>query len=139
VARRLILDSGAVIALAGGHPAARAMVANAVNDGAPVIIPAPVVAETTRGTNADAAVNRVIVRATGGVVLIDERVARLAGRLLRVLGAERTAHVPPTVDALIVAVALAIGGGIVLTGDPDDLGALAAPHPQIRILALDDI
>jgi predicted nucleic acid-binding protein len=139
VARRLILDSGAVIALAAGEPAALVVVAAAVADGAPVIIPAPVVAETTRGTNADAPVNRVIRRATGGVAPVDERVARLAGRLLRGLGDGRAAHAPPTVDALVVAVALAAGGGTILTGDRADLGALAADHPQVRILALADI
>ena len=134
--RRLILDSGAIIALARDEATTRAYVALALRDGAPVIVPAPVITETTRGTNADAAVNRVlrqVLGAAGAAAPIDERVARLAGRLLRRLGDTYTGHAPPTIDALIVAVAAARGGGTLLTSDPDDLNALAGDHPEIRV------
>ncbi|MDP9403815.1 MAG: hypothetical protein M3P85_10935 [Actinomycetota bacterium] len=38
-----------------------------------------------------------------------------------------------TADAIVVATAIEAGGGVVLTGDPDDLGALAARNPEMVI------
>ncbi len=37
------------------------------------------------------------------------------------------------IDALVVATAIRLGGGLILTHDPDDLSALAAGHPNVRI------
>ena len=102
----------------------------------PIIIPAPVIAETTRGTNAYAVIERVLrwaLRGSGIVAAIGEREARVAGRLLRQMGDAYAGHDPPTVDAMIVAVAVARGGGILLTSDPDDLQALAASNPKVRV------
>ena len=124
---RLILDSGAVIALAAGQARARAFVERAVRQGDPVVIPAVVVAETTRGGPRDAPVNRVI-KAAGGVAPATEAIARQAGRLLAA-----AALANATVDALIVAEAALGGPAILLTGDLADLSALAAGHPHIRI------
>ncbi|MFT4215588.1 MAG: hypothetical protein QM619_00150 [Micropruina sp.] len=36
-------------------------------------------------------------------------------------------------DAAVVATALAAGGGVIATGDPDDLDALAAGLPGISV------
>jgi hypothetical protein len=55
---------------------------------------------------------------------------RTAGALL---GAARSTS---TVDALVVAAAIELGGGVVLTGDPDDLDPLASGHPEVVIAAL---
>lgn len=126
---RLILDAGAVIALARGDDRARAVIATAREAGVEVSIPSVVVAETVRGSERDAAVNRVI-RAVGEVTAPDERVGRIAGALL---GAARSTS---TVDALVVASAIHAGGGVVLTGDPDDLGPLANEHPDVLIRSL---
>lgn len=124
---RLILDSGAVIALARQEPRARAALAAAVRAGAEVEVPPEVVAETVRGDGPrDAPVNRVI-RAVGEVPASEEAHARLAGRLLA------KARSNATVDAMVVAHAIRSGGGVVLTGDPDDLGRLAAAHPEVVI------
>jgi predicted nucleic acid-binding protein len=97
--------------------------------GVEVSIPSVVVAETVRGSAKDAVVNRVI-KAVGEVSTADERIARVAGALLG------TAYSTATVDALVVASAIEAGGGVVLTGDPDDLELLARGHPEIVIRAL---
>lgn len=127
--QRLILDSGAVIALSRSDTRARAALAAALEADAEVSIPAVVVAETVRGVAADAPVNR-IVKAVGEVDLVDEPVGRVAGRLLGDAGSSST------VDAIVVATAIEAGGAVVLTGDPDDLGALATEHAEVIVEAL---
>jgi len=111
---RLILDSGAVIALARGDARARAFLARSVEATSTVEIPVVVVAETLRGGPRDAPVNRVL-KAIGFVPEAQEAHGRIAGRLL---GVARSAS---TVDALVVAQAIEGGGGHILTGDRDDL------------------
>jgi len=123
---RLILDSGAVIALSRNDQRARAALAAAWEAGAEVSIPSVVVAETVRGTAKDAAVNRII-KAAGVVNGAGEGIGRVAGALL---GAARSSS---TVDAVVVATAIESGGGVILTGDPDDLDALASGHPEVVI------
>src|SRR5215218_11024146 len=86
--QRLILDSGAVIALARGDQRARAFLARALELGAPVEIPVVVLAETVRGGPRDAPVNRVL-KAVGSVPETREVHGRTAGRLL---GTARSAH-----------------------------------------------
>ncbi len=127
--QRLILDSGAVIALSRGDQRARAFIARAVELGARVEIPVVVVAETVRGGPRDAPVNRVL-KAVDAVPDATEALGRAAGRLLGTAGSSAT------VDALVVAQAVAAGGAHVLTGDPDDLEPLAAPHPEVWIQSL---
>lgn len=124
--RRLVLDSGAVIALSRGESRARAYLARARELLVPVEIPVVVVAETIRGGPRDAPVHRVL-KAVGAVPLADERHGRTAGRLLG------TARSTSTADALVVAQAIEGGGAVVLTGDPEDLGRLAAGHPDVWI------
>ncbi len=127
--QRLILDSGAVIALSRGEARARAFVASALEMGALVEVPVVVLAETVRGGPRDVPVDRVL-RAIGSVPEAREVHGRTAGRLLA--GARSTA----TIDALVVAQAVEAGGGRVLTGDRDDLERLAAGHPEVSIHAL---
>lgn len=126
---RLILDAGAVIALSRQDQRARAVLAAAREARIEVSVPSVVVAETVRGVAADAPVNRVL-KAIGQVDPASEAVGRTAGRLLG--QAESTA----TVDAVVVATAVEAGGAVVLTGDPADLGALAAAHRDVVIEAL---
>lgn len=127
--QRLILDSGAVIALSRNDLRARATLAAAREAGVEVSIPSVVIAEAVRGSAKDAAVNRVI-KAVGEVSSADERTGRGAGALL---GAARSTS---TVDALVVASAIELGGGVVLTGDPGDLEPLADGHPEVMIRPL---
>ncbi len=127
--QRLILDSGAVIALSRNDQRARAVLAAAWEAGVEVSLPSLVVAETVRGSAKDAPVNRVIT-AVGQVRPADEGTGRVAGGLL---GAARSNS---TVDAVVVATAIELGGGVILTGDPDDLEALANGHREIVIRGL---
>lgn len=127
--QRLILDSGGVIALSRNDLRARATLAAAKEAGVEVCIPSVVIAETVRGSAKDTSVNRVI-KAVGQVSSADERTGRGAGALL---GAARSTS---TIDALVVASAIELGGGVVLTGDPDDLEPLASGHPEVVISAL---
>ena len=123
----LILDSGAVIALARGEERARAFVQRAVELEAWVEVPVVVLAETTRGTNRDAAVNRVVKAV--GVFAPPETVGRLAGKLLG-----RTARTN-VVDALVAAEAVVLAADVV-TGDPADLARLLVDHPGVAIVPL---
>ena len=75
---RVILDGGAVIALAAGGPRARAFVTRALRQGDLLVIPAVVLAETTRGGARDAPVNRV-VNSVGDIPPATEAIARQAG------------------------------------------------------------
>ena len=127
--QRLILDSGAVIALSRGDQRARAYVARAIALRASVEIPVVVVAETVRGGPWDAPVHRVL-KAIGSVPEAREMHGRTAGRLL---GAARS---NATVDALVVAQAIEAGGAQILTGDREDLERLAAAHPEVWIQPL---
>jgi predicted nucleic acid-binding protein len=127
--KRLILDSGAVIALARNEVRARAELTAAWEAGVEVWIPAPVIAETVRGSTKDARVNRVI-KAVGAVSSIDAATGRVAGGLLGV------ARSDSTVDALVVASALRLGGGVILTADPHDLRSLSAGQQEIVVRAL---
>jgi predicted nucleic acid-binding protein len=126
----LVLDSGAVVALAADDPAARAVLTVAVRRGVPVLVPAVVVTETVRGTPRDAPVNHVLA-AVGEIVAADERLARAAGGLLGSTGSNAGA-----VDALVVATAASSGGAVILTGDPRDLGRLARDLPALVIHAV---
>ncbi|HWH34915.1 MAG TPA: PIN domain-containing protein [Acidimicrobiales bacterium] len=127
--QRLILDAGAVIGLSRAEVRARAALAAALEVGAEVSVPAVVVAETVRGGPADAPMNRVL-KAVGGIDVAEESIGRNAGRLLGSAGSAAT------IDAIVVATAIEAGGAVILTGDADDLGTLAADNPQVIIEAL---
>jgi predicted nucleic acid-binding protein len=126
----LVLDAGAVLALSRNDVRARAALAAALEAGADISIPAVVVAETVRGSGPrDAPVNRV-VKAVGEVTAADEAVGRTAGSLLA------AATGTQTIDALVVADVVCQGGGVLLTGDRDDIERLAGPHPTVVVQAL---
>ena len=132
----IVLDTGAVLALAA-RPAREATrrvhvaLSGARRRGALVRVPPAVLAEVYRGGRQDADVDQAVDRA-GRVVTTGRRMSRLAGGLLA-SNALDSCH---EVDALVVATVVAMGGGIVVTGDPDDLNLLAAPWPHVQIWAL---
>jgi predicted nucleic acid-binding protein len=97
--------------------------------GVQVEIPVVVLAETLRGGPRDSPIYRVL-KAIGSIPATREAHGRIAGQLL---GATRSNH---TIDALVVAQAVESGGAQILTGDPDDLGRLAASNPEVRIRSL---
>jgi predicted nucleic acid-binding protein len=121
---RLILDSGAVIAWARGDIRTRAKVRRAVELGLDVRVPVVVLAETLRGSARDAPVNRVLKSID--VLPTAVAVGRGAGALLGRTGTGNIA------DALVAAEAIE-SAAAVLTGDPDDLTALLADHPEIAV------
>ncbi len=126
---RLILDAGAVIALARNDPRARAFIRRAIELDAEVRVPVVVLAETLRGTARDAGVHRVL-NAVSDSLPIDEPIGRRAGALLG--RSDRS----DTVDAIVVAEAIESGGAGILTGDPLDLTALADGERSVTIHAL---
>lgn len=124
----MILDAGAISALALGNPELRRALQRAVARGVSCMTSAAVVAETTTGRGpADARTNSVLGRLR--LVPVDERLARRAGAL------RFAARRPGVVDALVVATAEADGGGIVVTGDVDDMSALAAVARGVQVQA----
>lgn len=131
----LVLDTEAVNALA--HPKARgatslravAIGRLAQRHSARPIIPLPVLAEVYRGDGTDIEVDRLIDGAAD-VVGITLRTVRLAGSLRARAGRGSA------VDALVVAAAIRLGGAVIATADPDDLRALAADHPNVKVWPL---
>ena len=124
---RLILDSGAVVALARRDPTARAYLERELSQSDLVVLPAVVIAATTRGGGEDAPVDQII-KAVTEVTPVTEGIARQAGRLLG-----KSTRRGVTLDALIAAEAIARGPAVVLTSDPKDMSELLREHPQIRV------
>jgi predicted nucleic acid-binding protein len=125
--QRLILDSGAVIALSRGENRPRALLRRAVELGMDIRIPVAVLAEILRGGARDAPIHRV--RNAVDVFPTEERTGRLAGALLGATGGTNT------VDALVAAEAV-LSEADVLTADPHDLPALLAKHPRVAVIPL---
>ena len=124
---RLILDSGALIALSRRDPTTRAFLKRASERGDLIVVPAVVIAETTRGGARDAPVNQVL-KAISEVLPILEGTARTAGRLLAASGVAGA-----TIDALVAAEAVLGGPAVLLTTDLEDLSRLVAQHPHVRV------
>jgi predicted nucleic acid-binding protein len=133
----LVLDTRALELLA--DPKADIQAARRMRDvldsadriGIPVRIPSAVLAEAYRGTAVDAAIDRVLGNGIRPITL-GQAAARQAGRLKH-RDRLNSCH---TVDALVVATAIRLGGGIIATGDPDDLRSLARHHANIKVEAL---
>lgn len=134
----LVLDSEALSALARPnadrmrHQRVRAAMRSAHDRNFPVRVPSAVLVELYRGGGADEAIDAVLARGFAQVVTTGARIARMAGHLLAAAhtGSEMA------IDALVVATAIRLGGGIVVTHDPDDLVLLAADHPNVVIAAI---
>lgn len=106
------------------------MLATSSEAGIPVLVPAAVLAETLHGDNRDARANQVLKKLQ--VVPVDETLARRAAELKRLAGMSGASA---TIDAIVVAVSGAVGGGIILTSDTGDIAALAACVPGMKIRA----
>jgi predicted nucleic acid-binding protein len=134
----LILDSEALSALArpaddpARHQQVRAAMRSAARRGVPVRVPSVVLVELWRGPGYDEPVDHVLSRGFARVVTTGARIARHAGHLL----AEAQRGSEMAVDALVVATALRLGGGVVLTHDPSDLELLVSGRPNVRIAAI---
>jgi len=115
MAAGLTLDSGALIAAEKGSRVFWACWKEAVDRGAAITIPAPVLAQVWRGNSP------VIARILNAcqVETMSEGLAKLTGRLLA------TSRTRDIVDAAVVIGATARHDAI-LTSDPDDIGRLVA-------------
>jgi rRNA-processing protein FCF1 len=130
---RIILDSGAVTALATGQEAIRFALAKALRQKLQIIIPSVVVAEsTTTGGPRGAAVNRALK--IGLIVDCDVTIARAAAATRYADGARSG-----VIDAIVVATADQIAGSVILTGDLGDLGRLAVVRDVSRVVDISNL
>ena len=115
----LVLDSGAVTFLSSRRQLAGEVLRAIQDEGLwPPVVPSPVLVECLQGDSGrDANANRLL-SSCDIVTDIDEGLVR------RAAGLRTRARRGSAIDAL--AVACAEPGGSVLTGDPDDIRALAA-------------
>jgi predicted nucleic acid-binding protein len=131
----LILDTEALSALARPHEdpvrhqRVRAAMRSAQRRERPVRVPSAVLVELYRGGGTDEPIDRELSRRFARVVTTGVRIARIAGHLL----ARHGAGSEMAIDALVMATAIRLGGGLILTHDPDDLRALAADHPNVSV------
>lgn len=134
----LVLDTEALSALARPdadrlrHQRVRAALRSAHDRNFPVRVPTAVLVELYRGRGFDEPVDLVLARDFAQVVTTGARIARIAGHLLSAAHASSEM----AIDALVVATAIRLGGGIVITHDPDDLTLLSAGHPHVAIAAI---
>lgn len=98
----------------------------------PVRVPSAVLVELYRGGGTDEPIDAVLARGFAQIVTTGARTARIAGHVL----ADAGAGSEMAIDALVVATAIRLGGGVVVTHDPDDLRLLAAGHPNVTVAAI---
>jgi predicted nucleic acid-binding protein len=132
------LDAAALDALADADSREKRRVRRALEaaqrTGSDVVVATVVLAELYRGSRRNQRVDSFLARSEGVIVCrdTDRRLARLVGGVLHAAGAGSE----DMVDAHAVAAAVEGGGGVVLTGDPDDLERLAAPYRTIVVEGL---
>ena len=125
----VVLDSEGLWAIARNDSEdARAVLAASREAGVPVLVPAAVLAETLFGDSRDARANQALKKLQ--VVPITEPIARAAAELKRSAG---MGGVAATIDAIVVAVSAAAGGGVLLTTDVDDIRKLSIGALGVRI------
>jgi predicted nucleic acid-binding protein len=132
---RVVLDAEAVNALVqprhSGRERVRAALSAAHRLRRDVVVPTVTLAELYRGAGRSQTLDAMLARESQGVLLrdTDRTLARLVGGIL----AEAGAGSEFLADAHAVAVAVEDGGGVVLTGDADDLSRLAAPYRTVVV------
>ena len=95
-------------------------------------VPSAVLVELYLGSGVDEPIDQELSRGYARVVTTGLRIARIAGHLLSRAGRDSDA----AIDALMVATTIRLGGGMILTNDPNDLSSLAADHPNVRVVAV---
>jgi predicted nucleic acid-binding protein len=121
--RRLILDTGGILALVRLDLVARAALERAVREGYVVVIPTPVLAQVHRGGHDLAHVDRV-VNMVDALPPTSALVARRAGEL------QAKAGTSDAIDAIVAAEALESVPSLILTSDPGDLERLLEGEPE---------
>lgn len=95
-------------------------------------VPTVVLAELYRTPALSSAVDAALSRFGIRPLTTGQLVARHSGRLLEREGLD-TCHV---VDAAVVATAIRSGGGVVVTGDVDDLSTLASGEANVVVTSV---
>lgn len=132
------LDSEAFNALAGSDSIAkqrvRRILRTAERLGRDVAVPSLVLAELYRGRGRNQLVDACLAREDASLSTrdTDRDFARIVGAVL----ADSKAGSEMIVDAHVVALVLEAGGGVVVTGDPDDLTRLAAGYRNVIVEAV---
>ncbi len=121
--RRVVFDTGALVALERGHLAIRRVHRLAIESGFTVVAPTPVIAEWWRAGRRER--ERTKILRTLLLEAPDAWIARLAGVAIGKVGAS-------VVDALVMATA-SLRGDVVYTSDVDDLEALRRVFPEVEI------
>lgn len=132
---RCVLDSGGLTALVGRSQRARAWFRWIVEHDGEIIVPTPILVETTTGDGArDAEINRVLGVLTsieGRIVPPDEQIARRAGRL------RHRAKTDDGIDALVAATATTRPAPcVLLTSDVGDLSRLLVDEANVTVVAV---
>jgi predicted nucleic acid-binding protein len=137
MSRCVVLDSEALVALAGGpgrrNVEVRAALRAAARLRREVVVPCVILAELYRGPRHNALVDACLSRETGiRIRETDRPLARIVGGVLAAAqaGSEHLA------DAHVIAAAVELGGGLALTTDTEDLGRLAASYGNVTVIGL---
>lgn len=109
----------------------RSLLRAAEEEETPVLVPTAVLTEAYRGGPEDAEIELALGQGIKPITL-GKKMARHAGRL-KYRDKLNSCH---TVDAAVVATVIRLGGGLIITGDPDDLRALARDHGNIKVHGL---
>ena len=102
--------------------------------GRDVLVPSVVLAELYRGRGFNQLVDACLARERASLETrdTDRHLARIVGGVLTAAGAGSTM----IVDAHVVAAVVEAGGGVVVTGDREDLQRLAAGYHHVVVEAL---
>ncbi len=114
VAPRLVLDTGALIALERGDARAYQHLLTASQRGLLIVVPTLVVLEALDGARAPAVVERIVKK-------IDVELSLLPAMTRQVAGLKRSSGVESTTGIVVVLEALAVPGSMILTSDPVDI------------------
>lgn len=130
----LVLDAEALSSLArqrdGRFAEVRAALEAARRLQRTVLTPAVILAELYRGPGHNQVVDSCLSRESWiNVRDTDRAFARFVGAVLGAARADST----DMADAHVVAAAVEVGGGVILTGDDTDLRRLAASYPNVHV------
>lgn len=110
----VVLDAGALIAIEKGDRSARELVRQAADRGAPIIVPAAVLAQVWRDPRRQARLARLIASETTSIDVLDGETAKAIGLLCERSGTS------DVVDASVV-LSARLHTAIVVTSDAEDL------------------
>jgi predicted nucleic acid-binding protein len=124
------LDTGALVAIERRRPRGTMLLQAASERRIELLVPSVVHAEWWRGRS-DV---RARIKAVASLVPFPIVAAESAGIVLGRLEEARRAGL--AIDVMVMAFAATVGGGVVYTGDVDDLQRIGAHFPSVRVLAV---